>query len=622
MKKRCTGSCEKCRNCENKSSYTVALAGNPNVGKSTLFNALTGMNQHTGNWPGKTVEVASGMAQLRNASVTFVDLPGTYSLLAHSPEEEVTRDFLLNSACDLIVVVCDATSLERNLTLALGIRALGKRTVLCLNLMDEAERKGIKIDTEKLSELISLPVVATAASKRGGSRPLLELIDSSLSSGSRPLPTAGEELRVEDCVRTAEEIAGEVSEFSGEPDLRDRKIDRILTSKRIGIPIMLLLLVICFWITVSGAGVPSELLSGLLFSFVPAINRCFELLHIPEIIRAAFVDGAYSTLAFTVAVMLPPMAIFFPLFTFLEDIGYLPRIAFNLDKPFKCCNACGKQSLTMCMGFGCNAAGVVGCRIIDSPRERLLAILTNSFVPCNGRLPALLTLISAFAVGSGGLIGAFLSALALTGIILIGICATFASTSLLSKTLLRGMPSSFALELPPYRRPCIGKILVRSLFDRTLKLLLRAVAVAFPAGLVIWILMNVRAGGVPLVNYAVAFLEPLGRIMGLDGSMLTAFILGFPANETVMPIAMMIYSGGESLLDVMESGSAAELLRENSWTLKNAVSAMIFTLMHWPCSTTLITIKKETGSLGWTFLAAALPTLFGVLICVLINLIF
>ena len=318
--------------------------------------------------------------------------------------------------------------------------------------------------------------------------------------------------------------------------------------------------------------------------------------------------------------MLPPMAIFFPFFTLLEDSGYLPRIAYNLDKPFKCAGACGKQALTMCMGFGCNAVGVVGCRIIDSPRERLLAIVTNSFVPCNGRFPTMIALISMFFV-SGGFLSSVKSTLLLTLSVLLGILATFASTKLLSMTVLKGEPSSFTLELPPYRRPQIGKTIIRSVFDRTLFVLGRSVAFAAPAGLVIWLLANITVGGASLLSLAASFLDPLGKIMGLDGVILLAFVLALPANEIVIPIIIMSYLSSGTLTDISDLSALRELFIMNGWTLKTALSMLIFTLFHWPCATTLMTVKKETGKLSYTFLSALLPTLFGALLCMLINLV-
>ena len=599
----------------------IALAGNPNVGKSTVFNALTGMKQHTGNWPGKTVTNAQGYCNSPSNSYVVVDIPGTYSLLAHSAEEEIARNFICSKNPDAVVVVCDATCLERNLNLVLQISQICKNMVVCLNLMDEAKRKGIYIDTKKLADLLKIPVVPIIARRKKGLSELLSAIDCVIENST---VTENESLcndffcdkTAEVTVKKAEEIAKEVVSYEREPYSGfDKKADKILTSKLFGYPIMLGFLALILWLTISGANYPSQILSSAFASFETVLESIFTAFNAPDWLYGALVLGVYRVVTWVVAVMLPPMAIFFPLFTILEDLGYLPRVAYNLDKPFKHCCACGKQSLTMCMGFGCNAAGVVGCKIIDSPRERLLAILTNNFVPCNGRFPILISVLTMFFVTSS-IYSSLLSALLLTLIILFGIVATFAVTKLLSKTLLKGMPSSFTLELPPYRIPKVTDVVVRSIFDRTLFVLKRAVAVAAPAGLIIWVLANLQIGDVSLLRYCANFLDPFAQIMGIDGVILIAFILGLPANEIVIPIAVMIYLSQGTLVEMNNLLEMKQLLISNGWTWVTAVNVMIFTVMHWPCSTTLQTIKKETGGIKWTVLSALLPTVIGVLMCI------
>ncbi|NMA87177.1 MAG: ferrous iron transport protein B, partial [Tissierellia bacterium] len=585
----------------------IALAGNPNTGKSTVFNNLTGLNQHTGNWPGKTVTNAQGKYIYKEKQYLLVDLPGTYSLLSNSVEEEIARDFICFGSPHVTVVVTDATSLERNLNLVLQIMEITDKVVLCVNLMDEAKRKNISIDLQELEKLLGVPVVGTTARSGEGLeelkntiekialgeiktkprkvvyeegledsikeiedyiKPLVEdkinsrwlslrLIDGdfeliksvgeyidfnltkdeflkeklqSIRSNFKNEKLGLENLKdsiVSSIISTGEKISKEVVTFQNKNyNELDRKIDSILTSKLFGIPIMIALLGLVFWITIEGANIPSELLAKGLFWLEVKLSNAFKFIGAPIWLHDVLVLGVYRTLAWVVSVMLPPMAIFFPLFTLLEDLGYLPRIAFNLDYYFKKAGAHGKQALTMCMGFGCNAAGIISCRIIDSPRERLIAIITNNFVPCNGRFPILISLASIFIVSSTGVFPSLTATLSVLAAIILGLIITLFISKLLSKTILKGLPSSFTLELPPYRKPQVGKIIVHSIFDRTLFVLARAIMVAAPAGLVIWAMANIIIGDLSLLTHCAMFLDPFGKLLGMDGYILMAFILG------------------------------------------------------------------------------------------------
>lgn len=681
-----------------KTDKVIALAGNPNVGKSTVFNELTGMKQHTGNWPGKTVSNAQGRHTYQGIEYILVDLPGTYSLAAHSAEEEVARDFICFGESDAAIVVCDATCLERNLNLVLQTIEITPNVIVCVNLMDEAKKKHIEIDLQHLEGLLGIPVCGASARSGKGLTELMESVRQITQKDSvnavpirysEPIEKAierlipalepfcegkiksrwvalrlleddktileplkehlGVSLLEEPEVKRALEEGYKILEGEGitlpmlldritqnliqkaerlakacvscdKVSKRDRQLDKILTSKWAGIPIMLLLLGGIFWLTIVGANYPSELLSTGLFWVQDRLLDFFHFLGTPQWVEGILVLGVYRVLAWVVSVMLPPMAIFFPLFTLLEDFGYLPRVAFNLDHHFKKAGTCGKQSLTMCMGFGCNAAGIVGCRIIDSPRERLIAILTNNFVPCNGRFPTLIAIITMFFAGviANPLLQSAVATLLLLGVIILGVAMTFWISRLLSKTVLKGMPSSFALELPPYRRPQIGKVIVRSVFDRTLFVLGRAVAVAAPAGAVIWLLANIKVGDVSALAACANFLDPIARWFGLDGVILIAFILGFPANEIVVPIIIMAYMATGTIVEYDSLFMLKELLISHGWTWITAICTMLFCLFHWPCSTTCITIKKESGSMKWTLASFFIPTAVGLTVCFIV----
>lgn len=686
---------------ESKEEYRIALAGNPNVGKSTIFNNLTGMHQHTGNWTGKTVANATGECIYKEQKYTFIDLPGTYSIMSNSEEEEIARDYICFGNPDTTVVVVDATTLERNLNLVFQIMEITDNVILCVNLLDEAKKKKIKVDLKKLSSELGIPVVGTIARNKRTLDKLLESIKKACENKIDIIPKRviyqenienaitkltkvlkekyslnenmyrwislkiidGEEkiiksieknleieilenkeiqsiienikkdndfninykdIIISKIVETAEKISNKVCMFEDKDySERDRKIDKILTSKKYGIPIMMLFLGLIFWLTIVGANYPSQFLFDIFSKFQEKLINFATYINCPSWLSDMLILGVYQTLTWVVSVMLPPMAIFFPLFTILEDLGYLPRIAFNMDGFFKkaCCS--GKQMITMCMGFGCNACGVTGCRIINSPRERLIAIITNNLVPCNGRFPFLITIATIFIAGTIEGIGAsIISTISVMLVIVLGIFLTLIISKVLSKTILKGMPSSFILEMPPYRKPQFCKIFVRSIFDRTLFILGRAVAVAMPAGLVIWLFANIGINGSSILDLIVNFLDPFARLMGLDGYILTGFILGIPANEIVLPIILMCYLQGKALINIEDTFAIGEILRQNGWTILTAINVMIFTILHFPCATTLLTIKKETGKMRWVVLSFLIPTVFGIIICMLTNLIF
>lgn len=672
------------------------------------------MHQHTGNWTGKTVANATGKTIIKEKEFIFVDIPGTYSIMSNSEEEEIARDYICFGNPDVTVIVVDSTCLERNLNLVFQIMEITDNIILCVNLLDEAKKKKIKINLKKLEQLLGVPVVGTTARDKRTLEKLkdtiykvctgeivpcpnvvkynpkieeninlleekllkncdteyrsvttivndekiseklykwisLKLIDGEvkiLNSIKNHLNIDLENENIKSCLanvkqnlleenittnnfkdkivadimKRAEDVSKEVCTFENKDySSRDRKIDKILTSKKFGIPIMILFLGIIFWLTIVGANYPSKALFGIFNWIQDKLVIFANYVHLPEWLSNMLINGVYQTLTWIIAVMLPPMAIFFPLFTILEDLGYLPRIAFNMDGFFKkaCCS--GKQMITMCMGFGCNACGVTGCRIIDSPRERLIAILTNNLVPCNGRFPFLISIATIFIAGayasSNGFLSSILSTIAVIVVIIFGIFLTLIISKILSNTILRGMPSSMVLELPPYRKPQFGKILVRSIFDRTLFVLGRAISVAAPAGLVIWILANVGINGASLLSMIANFLDPFAKLMGLDGYILTAFILGMPANEIVLPIILMCYLKGGALVNIEDTVQIGQILIQNGWNMLTAMNVMLFTVLHFPCTTTLLTIKKETGSWKWSGLAFVIPTVCGVFLC-------
>jgi ferrous iron transport protein B len=706
-----------------KWDFLIALAGNPNVGKSTVFNALTGLRQHTGNWPGKTIVRAEGAFAFQGTRMKVVDLPGTYSLQAGSADEEVARDFVLFGRPDVTVVVVDATRLERNLNLVLQILDITDRVVVYLNLVDEARRHGIAVDAKRLERELGVPVVTGVARERVGIDELLaaahrvasgetrgrpyrvqhlqsdveqtvatlvedvedafpnlpnarwvalrllnadEAVVEAVRSGELgqladtpgdqpefPIPDEGIRRQVLDRARRlrwdlptdfqdtiAQRMYSEAQQIAEKTQMRglkkvgfdlDRVLDGLLTSRWLGFPLMLAILAAVFWITIEGANVPSGMLATLLIDTAhPWLKGLADLGGLPWWLSGFLLDGVYLATAWVVAVMLPPMAIFFPIFTLLEDFGYLPRVAFNLDALFRSAGAHGKQALTMCMGFGCNAAGVVATRIIDSPRERLIAIITNNFSLCNGRWPTQILIASIFIGALAPVhLGGIVSAAAVVGIALLGIVAMFLASWLLSRTVLRGEATSFSLELPPYRPPRILQTLYTSVIDRTLIVLWRAVVFAIPAGAVIWLVSNVHVGDSSVAEHAVAFMNPFGLLLGLNGVILVAYVVAIPANEIVIPTVLMLTvlsadiagagSGAGVMFELDSVDATGELLRAGGWTLMTAVNLMLFSLLHNPCSTTIYTIYRETRSAKWTALATLLPVVMGVTVCFLVT---
>ncbi len=595
-----------------KITKNLALLGNPNVGKSTLFNELTGLKQKTGNWPGKTVEHAKGTFTYKQKKYEIIDLPGTYSLEGYLEEEKVTANYLQNNKIDITIIIIDATAIERNLTLVLSTISKIDNIIICVNLIDEAKKNNIIINYKKLQELLKVPVIKISARKKIGIRDLLEEIENFKPNHKR------------NDIKNIDKEANNIYKQTVKEETYNKKtlkIDKIVTSKKYGILIMLLTLGIILWITIIGANYISDHLNYILFKLLNIIENTLNILNINKTIIDIIINGILKTVFWVISVMLPPMAIFFPLFSLLEDSGYLPRIAFNLDKTFKKCGTQGKQALTMCMGYGCNACGVIGCRIIKDKKEKLIAMITNCFSPCNGRFPTIIAMISIFITINikNKLINTTLSALILLGFILLSILITFLVSKILSKTILKTKKSTFTLELPPYRKPQIIKTIINSIKDKIIFVLARAIYVSIPAGLIIWILSNTNIQGTSLLLSISNTLDPFGQLLGLDGVIILALILGLPANEIVIPIIIMTYLAKNNITGYNSLQELRNLLINNNWTLTTALSFILITIFHFPCATTILTIKKETKSLKWTILSILIPTIIGIIICLLFS---
>lgn len=612
-------------------SISIVLAGNPNVGKSTIFNRLTGQNQHTGNWAGKTVDIAKGHYAYKDSQINITDLPGAYSMSPNSPEEQVSSEYIVNSPYDVLVIVVSATSLERNLLFALQILMHTHKAILCLNMIDETEKNNIFIDTDELSLQLGIPVIPISAKKQ---KHILELNEMILDVADEKVATyklnkleviKGAGYSYYEQTEELSSLAKSIVKYSVKANKSsyssvDRALDKIFTSKLYGIPIMVLVFAIVFWLTAYGANYPSQLLSWAFDKLNLFFNILMQRINCPLNITSILSDGILTTTAWVVSVMLPPALIFFPLFALLEESGYLPRVAFNLDRFFKKAGINGKVSLTMLMGFGCNACGVMGCRIIHSKKERFIATVTNSFIPCNGRIPTLISLSGIFFTSfATGMKASILTTCIFMSLLILSVTLTLIVSKIITIFYKDDASSGFIMELPTYKKPQIIKVIIRTIKEKVLFVLSRAVLISIPAGAVIWLSVNLKINNIELITHFSNFINPAAVLLGLDGIILTAFILGFPANEIVIPVILMTYLNTSSLTDYSSTTQLGEILKANGWTTTTAICCCVFCLFHFPCSTTCCTIKRETSGISTTVFSVLIPLLTGTVICMLIN---
>ena len=652
----------------------VCLIGNPNVGKSSVFNALTHQSQHTGNWTGKTVSNAIGEFCYKNTVWEVIDLPGTYSLVGESEEEKIASKFIQEKNYDVAIILADATNLERSIKILFEVLSVTKKVILGINLIDEADKRNIKINYPLLQRRLNIPVIPMSIKENIGLKELVDAMNQSEFTNIYQMSYSKifhqyfewmQGVTLEKCkevdyllalndfdyakeiiidennlklfgywqkrinkIQIMNNILDNCNQVMENVVYRDEEIEKkedmfwnkLLTNKITSFFCMIILLFVVLWITIFFSNYPSELLFQFFQYFEPFFLNIFSFL--PVFIRDMLIYGGYRTLYWVTSVMLPPMMIFFPLFSLLEDYGFLPRIAFNVDKPFSKCGSCGKQGLTMCMGLGCNAVGVTGTRIMENKKMRILSILTNVFMPCNGRFPAMITLIHIFLVSDTDFGSSILSAFILLGFILLGILLTFMITYLLNKTILKNEETIFIMELPSFRKPKIIKSCLFAWKEKALSVLKRAVVVSFPAGIIIYLLANIYISNLSIMEHIILLIDPFGRLVGLDGTILFSFLLGMPANEIVLPVLLLGYKGSGVIAEYASIDVLKQILIMNHWNVITGINFLILMLCHFPCATTLLTIKKETNSWFYTSLAFIIPTITGLFLCFLLHILF